>query len=425
MKALVMTLGTRGDVQPFVALAQGLVEAGHQALVCGPHGFEGFVRERGVDFAGVDDGPMRQLDSAAQAGEVIQGGARARIRQVRQMPAMFERVLGDCWQVASGAGSDADLVVHNGQVLAGQHIAEAMGVPAVLATPLPMYVPTREFPWAGQALPGWLPRWSNRATYAGVHLPALMFRRVIDRWRQHMLGLPRRRGRHDPRRRPDGGPAPVLHAFSPAAVPPPSDWPPGAKVTGYWFPGHAGTLPLEVEEFLDAGEAPVFAGFGSMSGLDPRAVTEIVIEAAARAGRRLVLAPGWGGLDGEVARAAAARLGVDLCIVHDVDHRALFPQMAAIVHHGGAGTTGTALAAGRAQVVCPFVADQPFWGQVVHARGAGPAPLPQKRMTAENLAQRIQQALEPRRQGEAARLGAQVRSEDGVAEAVAAVTRAA
>lgn len=425
MKALILTLGTRGDVQPFVALAQGLVRAGHQALVCGPHQFEDFVRQRGVEFAGVDDGPMHQLDSGAQAGEVIQGGARARIRQVRQMPVMFERVLTDCWQVASGAGADADLVVHNGQVLAGQHVAEALGVPAVLATPLPMYVPTREFPWPGQSVPAWLPWSANRMTYAGMKLPNLIFRKVIDRWRHSTLGLPQRRGRHDPRRGPDGTATPVLHAFSPAALPPPGDWPPTAQATGYWFLDELAPLPPHVEEFITAGEKPVFAGFGSMSGLDPRSVTEIVVEAAARTGQRLVLAPGWGGLHAEVAGAAAARLGVDLCVVRDVDYRTLFPRMAAIVHHGGAGTTGTAFAAGRGQVVCPFVADQPFWGQVVQARGVGPAPLPQRRMTADSLAARLQVALDPHAGAAATQLGARIGREDGVTAAVAAIARTA
>ena len=109
-----MTLGTRGDVQPFVALAGALDAAGHEAVVCGPHRFEDFVVGHGIRFAGVDDGPMRQLDSPAEAGNVIQGGVRARLRQVRSMPGMFNLVLADCWRVASaGAGAGAQVIVHN------------------------------------------------------------------------------------------------------------------------------------------------------------------------------------------------------------------------------------------------------------------------------------------------------------------------
>ena len=137
-----MTLGSRGDVQPFVVLAGALVAAGHEAVVCGPHRFEDFVVGRGVRFAGVDDGPLRQLDSSAEAVNVIQGGVRVRLRQVRSMPGMFNQVLADCWRVASaGAGAGAQVIVHNGQILAGQHVGEALGVPAVLGLPIPMMSP--------------------------------------------------------------------------------------------------------------------------------------------------------------------------------------------------------------------------------------------------------------------------------------------
>ncbi|WP_427136328.1 glycosyltransferase [Pseudarthrobacter sp. S9] len=146
MKVLIMTLGTRGDVQPFIALARGLLAAGHEVVLAAPHRFAGFAAAHGVPFAGVDDGPMRLMDDPAGAGALIEGGIRVRLRQARTMPAMFTQVLADCWAVASyGAGAGADVVVHNGQIIAGQHVAEALGVPAVLAVPIPMYVPTREF----------------------------------------------------------------------------------------------------------------------------------------------------------------------------------------------------------------------------------------------------------------------------------------
>ena len=153
MKVLIMTLGTRGDVQPFLALARGLLAAGHEVVLTAPQRFAGFAAGHGVPFAGVDDGPMRLMDDPAM-GAVIEGGVRARLRQARIMPAMFTQVLAGCWAVASqGAGAGADVVVHNGQILAGQHVAEKLGIPAVLALPIPMYVPTREFPWPGAARP--------------------------------------------------------------------------------------------------------------------------------------------------------------------------------------------------------------------------------------------------------------------------------
>lgn len=417
MKVLIMTLGTRGDVQPFVALARGLLAAGHEVVLAAPQRFAGFVAGHGVPFAGVDDGPMRLMDDPAIAGAVIEGGMPAWLQQARTMPAMFTQLLADCWAVASqGAGAGADVVVHNGQIIAGQHVAEKLGILAVLALPIPMYVPTREFPWPGVTVPSWLPAAANWATFLGMQAPAAIFGRVVDRWREGTLGLPRRRGRHDPLRRPDNGPAPVLHAFSPSVLPPPADWPDSVHTTGYWFlPPTDGALPPQVEGFLQAGDPPVFVGFGSMSGPDPARTTALVLEATRRAGTRLVIGAGWGGLDRGMS-------GDGVLVVEDVDYRRLFPRVAAVVHHGGAGTTGTAFASGRPQVVCPFVADQPFWARLAHDRGVAPAPQPQRHLTAAGLATAITTAAtDPDMARAAQELCRSVRAEDGVSAAVSAL----
>jgi sterol 3beta-glucosyltransferase len=407
MKVLVMALGTQGDVQPFVALARGLGEAGHEAVLVAPHRFQDFATEHGVRFAGVDDGPMRLMDEAnSVVGKVAAGGVRGRIALARRLPATFGQVLDDCWRIAS---EGADLVVHNGQILAGQHVAERLGVPAVLGLPSPVYVPTNAFPWPGQAMPQQLPTAMNRLTFAGMKAPTAMFGRTVDRWRDS-IGLPRRRGRHDPLLQPDGSAAPVLHAFSRHVLPRPADWPDAATVTGYWRLGSAEDteLPAGLAEFLEAGEPPVFVGFGSMSGLDPDGTTRTVITAAKRTGLRVVLAAGWGGL--------TSMPGDGVFTVRDVPHDLLFPHVAAVVHHGGAGTIGAAVTAGRPQVVCPFVADQTFWGRRMHALGVAPPPIHQTKLTADRLATAIEAAVD--RTPAAAALGSLVRGEDGVREAV-------
>jgi sterol 3beta-glucosyltransferase len=409
MKVLIMTLGTRGDVQPFVALAQGLLASGHEAVLVAPHRFAGFAAAHDVPFAGVDDGPMRLLDGG-EGGAVLDGGIRARLELMPRMAALFTRVLDDCWAVARGSG--ADLVVHNGQIVAGQHVAEALGVPAVLALPIPMFVPTRAFAWPGVEVPGGLPGILNRASYLGMRSTTLMFGRAVDRWRHDTLHLPRRRDRHDPTRTPGGARARVLHAISPAVLPRPADWPAEAELTGYWnLAGRPAPLPDDLEAFLDAGEAPVFVGFGSMAGADPAATTATVLGAAERARRRLVVGVGWGGLE-------TTDLPGHVHAVADVDYRALFGRVAAVVHHGGAGTTGTAFAAGRPQVVCPFVADQPFWGRRVERLGVGPAPISQRRLTPDALAAAIDAVAGGRFRDNAERLAEAMRHENGVDTAV-------
>ena len=436
MKVLMLTLGTRGDVQPYVALALELEKSGHEAVLAAPRMFEKFVTGHGARFAAVDDGPMRLVGTAG-AREAMQGGVRARAALARRLPKMFGAFFEDAWAVASGgAGAGADLLVHNGQALAGQHVAEKLGVPAVLALPIPMYVPTGEFPWPGQSLPAGLPAAVNRATFVGMKATSLAFGRAVDRWRERTLGLPRRRGRHDPLLASDGGPAPVLHGFSPRVVPPPADWPPTVATTGYWFlpsetgadgaagdaagassatGAKAGTLPDGLADFLGAGEPTVFVGFGSMAGRDPERTAVAVAEAVRRAGLRAVLATGWGGLD-------ARGLPEEIFVVGQVPYDRLFPRVAAVVHHGGAGTAGAAAASGRPQVVCPFVADQPFWGRRMQALGVAPAPVPQRRLTVERLAGALRGAVgDPGMARKAEELGRLVRAERGTAAAVDAL----
>ncbi len=421
VKVLILTMGTRGDVQPYIALAQELQRRRHEVVLGAPERFADLITEHGVAFADIDDGPLRVLDSSATVGEVATGGLRAKAALLRRMPAMFTRVFEDCWRIASaGPGTGAAVIVHNGQITTGPHVAEKLGVPAVLALPMPLYVPTREFAWPGQQFPSWLPAAVNRATYAGMKAPALMFARTVDRWRAE-LGLPRRRGRHDPSRAPDGGRALVLHAVSPAVVPRPADWPPSAHVTGYWFADRRSTVADPLRERparAQGGEPLVFVGFGSMAGPDPAAASREIVAALRMAGVRGVLAAGWGGLC-EIPSPQ------DVFVTGEVPHETLFAQVAAVVHHGGAGTTAAAVRAGVPQVVCPFVADQPFWGQRMHRLGVAPEPIAQRRLTVPALAAAIRRAVgDPAMIDAAHRLGEQVCAENGVAVAVDLLERA-
>lgn len=411
MKALLLALGTRGDVQPFVALARALRQSGHDAVVVAPRMSGEFVRAHDVPFSGIADGPMALMRNGSPTGDIATGGVRAKLALARRMPDLFTEVLHDCWTVAA-AEPDVDLIIHNGQIMAGPHVAEKLGVPAVMALPLPLYVPTGEFPWPGQDLPHTLPGSLNRATYLGMRATGTMFGRVVDRFRAE-LGLPRRPGRHNPLRRPDGGPATVLHAVSPHVLPRPGDWPGTASITGYWFlhdtePAHDELQP-DLAEFLDRGEPPVFVGFGSMSGPDPAATTHVVLDAVRQAGRRAVIATGWGGL-------TSTETPDDVFVTEEAPHHLLFQRVSVVVHHGGAGTTAAAVAAGRPQVVCPFVADQPFWGRRMTRLGVAPPPIHQRRLTAAGLAEAIEEAaaLAPAAED----LGRRVRGEHGLPAAV-------
>ena len=164
--------------------------------------------------------------------------------------------------------------------------------------------------------------------------------------------------------------------------------------------------------FLKRGAPPVYVGFGSMSGAEEDALTTIVLAALRRCGLRGVLATGWGGL-------GAAELADDMLMLDWVPHDWLFPRTAAIIHHGGAGTTATGLRCGVPQVIVPFFGDQHFWGQRIRELGVGPAPVPRRRLTADRLTAALTEATtdpEVREQARAART--RIRAEDGVGTAV-------
>ncbi|GAA1748428.1 nucleotide disphospho-sugar-binding domain-containing protein [Streptomonospora arabica] len=421
MRVLIVNHGTRGDVQPFAALARALRDAGHEPLLAAAESSAALAADHGLAFAPLDDGPVRMLEDkelVADTGDSGRRGgrlreARAMVRIVRRAKADMVRVLDDMAAAADGFRG-ADVVVH-GMGYPGHHIAEYLQVPSVPVALQPFWVPTAAFP--NPMLPVPVPRALNRASHRTNALVLSAYNGTVDAWRAGRLGLPRRRGRHDALRRPDGTPAPLLQAFSRHLVPDPADYPGWVHTTGYWFlPAAADWTPPErLTAFLEAGEPPLFAGFGSMPGSDPARLGREVVAAVRRTGARAVLATGWGGL-ADVAEAD------DVLVVGEVPHDWVFPRVSAVVHAGGAGAVGAALAAGRPQIVCPFHREQRFWADRVHAAGLGPEPLSAAKITAGGLAERIRRAADDGAAARRAReTGALVRAEDGTAAAVALV----
>ncbi len=409
MRITIVANGSRGDVQPFVALGVGLRAAGYDVTLATATPFGAAVAERGLPWADLEADPRAILQDELghawlEAGHnPVAFFTRLRPIAAPAMERFFDATLRAC--------EGADAVVFSPLGVPAWHVAEARGTPAVLATLIPQ-VPTATIPHPlAPALP--LGRAWNRLSWRFVdQLAWRMFRAPTNQWRE-ALGL---------RPLPLRGPfreltAPgelVLGAFSRHVAPRPADWPAAARVTGYWFLDrpHCWQPPNDLERFLAAGEPPVYVGLGSMTGRDPVERTALVVEALRMARRRGVLLSGWAGLGDATA-------GDDVIVVDDIPHDWLFPRMSAVVHHGGAGTTAAGLRAGRPSVLLPFFADQPFWGRRVADLGAGPPPIPQKRLTAENLAAAIHAATaDPLITSRARDLGERIRAEDGVATAV-------
>jgi sterol 3beta-glucosyltransferase len=163
----------------------------------------------------------------------------------------------------------------------------------------------------------------------------------------------------------------------------------------------------------------VYFGFGSIFGRNPERVTQIILEAVRRTGVRAILASGWGGL--EPADSAKSE---SVMFIEATPHRWLFPQVNAVVHHGGCGTTAAGLLAGRPSIICPFFGDQPFWGRHVERLGVGPSPIPQRKMTVDRLCRAIDMAMNDSTMREnAAALGSRLSMEDGTSHALSFITR--
>ena len=397
MKVNILAMGSQGDVQPYLALAIGMHQAGHAVTLSTAEKYEPLVRSHGIAFAALN-GEFLDL---AEAKGAVEGGGWKLLTKVKPM---LRAMLDDAWKSVQGA----DLIVYHPKVLAAPEMGAALEIPSVLALPAPLYVPTAAFP--NPILPPSLRlgAWGNRLSYSLTALASGVFGDVLTAWRRETL--------HQ-RAKPSvavGSPPPILHAFSSHVVPAPKDWPPHAHTTGYWFlkPAESWTPPADLEAFLAKGPAPIYVGFGSMTSRDARSKTAIVLKAIRATGQRALLSRGWGALEDHDRPEG-------VMMIDQVPHDWLFPKVSAVVHHGGAGTTAAGLRAGRPTVICPFFGDQPFWGERVRERGVGLRMPPQKQLTSRDLAEAIAKVTTDHAMRERAEaLGALIRSEDGVASAI-------
>ncbi len=416
MRITILTVGSQGDVQPFLALGTGLQAAGHRVRIATNELFRDAIRGRGLDFSGLPWNPGRMLGKVLDANPLLL--LRETVRNYGALlPQIYEQALRSC--------EDADLVlVHPGVLFIADVLADRLRRPVCQAHYDP-FTPTRfrpnflfpPLPHGLQfSLGGFYNEWTHWVFAQGGWLA---YRGAINRARRKTFGLPPLSARL-PRRflRPS---VPFLYCFSPHVVPPAPDWDRNIHVTGFWFLDRDPDWqpPERLRDFLAAGPPPVFVGFGSMMDREPEALARLVLEALARSGQRGILAKGWGGL-GAVAESDRV-----LFLTEAVPHDWLFPRTAAVVHHGGAGTTAAGLRAGTPTVVVPYFGDQPFWGRRVRDLGVGAGPVPRKQLTAERLAETLRAANDPLVRSRAAELGARIRAENGIARAVEVLERIA
>ncbi|MBX3001537.1 MAG: glycosyltransferase family 1 protein [Caldilineaceae bacterium] len=406
MRITIFAFGTWGDVRPFVVLGMGLQAAGHDVQVVASPGYEDWVRARGLDFHPLRDDVHRlvaQLSSRDVFNPIHQ------IQMVREvLPQILTRVGQDL--LAAARAADALLTVEFS--LAAFLDVLPPEPKTVLINPAPL-TPTREFISAGAPSPQLFPfpAFYNRLSYSFVRRMAWM-----------LLSTPRNqlRKQHPGKRKHTFNTyqaaldaAPALTVVSKHVITRPADWADHQQITGYLFDDDpTWTPPAALCDFLAAGEPPVYIGFGSMPDSKPQATTRLFIEALHKAGKRGVILSGWAGMGVDDAPE-------NIHFLKYAPHNWLFPQMVAVVHHGGAGTTASGFLAGVPTIIVPHNADQPFWGRRAQELGVGTAPIPRGKLSVDKLAAAIVEATTNRSiHQKAAELSQKIDAEDGTGEAV-------
>ena len=393
-RPLLITTGSRGDVQPFLVLARALSEAGAHPVVAAPRRFDNLAARFGVEFIGLDDSILDLQDELVGAGPV-----RA-VRSLGRIRPLMRRWLNDLAELAHGEAGRADIAVFTQKVLGGASLAERLKIPGLPAQLIPTGPPTSAF--RAPLAPVGTPRLLRRASWLLVGAAEAPWRRMVAQWRSAGLGL---KTRPIPFSRIVASRG-ILSAWSPRLLAAPPEWHSSQSPLGFWRSRETGTLPPDIERFLADGPPPVVIGFGSMRHDDPARLAREVVDGLRRAGRKGILLAGWSGL--------SVSGGGDILAVEEVPLGGLLPRAAAIVHHGGVGTVGAALHAGTPQVISPFFGDQSFWAGRLRELGVAPRPL--MRITGEALAERLRAA--DALADTAGALGEVMADEDGCAAAI-------
>ncbi|KAH1845171.1 hypothetical protein KXX54_009626 [Aspergillus fumigatus] len=440
LNIVIQVVGSRGDVQPFIALGMALKERGHRVRLATHLAFRDFVQDHGLEFFSIGGDPAELMAFMVKNPGLLPGMKTLRSgairRRRREMAAIFSGCWRSCFETGDGTGLHhvpedlwsetvdyreqpfvADAIIANPPSFAHISCAEKLGVPLTLMFTMP-WTPTQAFP---HPLANVRPTRTKRsvANFASYAIVEMMLYEglgdLLNKFRKRELGL-------DPL---DAfrGPGivqklriPFTYLWSPALLPKPVDWLTNIDVCGFsMLPAASSyTPPDDLVKFLQDGPPPIYVGFGSIVVDNPTKLTRIVFEAIVKTGQRALVNKGWGNIG-----AGEAEIPQNVFMVGSCPHDWLFQYVSCVVHHGGAGTTAAGLALGRPTIIIPFFGDQPFWGSIVYRAGAGPTPIPYKQLNAEKLADAIDKALGPEMQEKAGEIGAKMRQENGVKCAVA------
>ncbi|KFZ19533.1 hypothetical protein V502_03594 [Pseudogymnoascus sp. VKM F-4520 (FW-2644)] len=408
LNVVIQVVGSRGDVQPFVALGRELKSKYGHRIRLATHGtFKKFVEENGLEFFEIGGDPTELMAFMVKNPGLIPGMKSLKDGEVGKRRRGIAEILEGCWKSCADAEEASEessnettggakvtpfiahAIIANPPSFAHIHCAQKLGIPLHIMFTMP-WSPTLNFPHplANIKSTNASGSMTNEMSYTLVEMMTWQgLGDIINKFRRETLELP-----------------------SPALIPKPKDWGPQISISGFYFlsSGSDYQPDAELADFLAAGPPPIYIGFGSIVVDDPNAMTKLIFDAVRKTGQRALVSKGWGGLGGSELDKPEGVFMLGNC-----PHDWLFKHVSCVVHHGGAGTMSAGIALGRPTVIVPFFGDQPFWGAMVARAGAGPLPIPYKSLTADGLANSILEALKPETLERARELGELIREEDG------------
>lgn len=439
LNIVIMVIGSRGDVQPFLKIGKVLKEEyGHRVRIATHPAFREYIeRDSGLEFFSVGGDPSELMAFMVKNPGMIPTLETVRAGDIGKRRAAMAEMFDGFWRACVNATDDekdsqnlkmmgakdpfvADAIIANPPCFAHVHCAEALGVPLHLMFTFP-YTPTQAFPHPLATIKksNVDPGYTNFISYPMVEMMVWQgLGDLINEFRINTLGL-------DPVSTLWAPGAtyrmhvPFTYLWSPGLVPKPRDWGEHIDISGFVYLDLASsfTPPDDLKEFLDAGEPPIYIGFGSIVVDDADRFTQMIFEAVEKAGVRALVSRGWGGL-------GSTETPENVFMLDNTPHDWLFPRVKACVIHGGAGTTAIALKLAKPTMVVPFFGDQHFWGKMVSSSGVGPEPVPYKNLTADKLAEGIRYCLTDEAQTASDKIAESIEREgDGAHNAVKAFHR--
>ncbi|KAJ5157729.1 uncharacterized protein N7482_008829 [Penicillium canariense] len=439
LNIVIQVIGSRGDIQPFLALGKELKAHGHRVRLATHLAFREFILDGGLEFFNIGGDPAELMAFMVKNSGLLPNMSSIRSGAIQRRRREMKEIFNGCWrscyetgdgtnlhQIKDDPWSDtidyrrrpfvADVIIANPPSMAHIHCAEKLGAPLHMIFTMP-WTPTQSFPHPLAVIhqQDCKPTVANFVSYAIVDMMIWEgLGDIVNRLRRNVLTLDVLDSITAPSLVHRLG-IPCSYLWSPALLPKPKDWGDHIDICGFSFlpskPDY--TPPDEIARFLEAGPTPIYIGFGSIVVDDQIKLTKIVFEAVQKSGQRAIVSKGWG------------NLGVDkvdvpenILIIGSCPHDWLFRQVSCVTHHGGAGTTAAGLALGRPTIVIPFFGDQQFWGDIVARAGAGPSPIPHKQLTVEKLSNAIEFCLKESTLEKAQTIAKKMENESGVRDGV-------